>query len=148
MNHPQTPTNVNLMTEYFRPWKLATLAIGIGLLIAGSYFITAPDWDVPISLIMGFMAYLSASWCMHVMVERRWKSFPLMLFLTWLTIDGVYALYWSVVDPFALEMMRAANFPASLSLFWMCGLVWYFNGTIAELIQQAQKHALTGEQSK
>lgn len=35
------------MREYLRPWKLFTLALGIGLLIAGSFYYRAPDWDNP-----------------------------------------------------------------------------------------------------
>jgi len=40
------------MHEFLRPWKLVTLAMGTGLLIAGSFIEGAPDWDIPISLIM------------------------------------------------------------------------------------------------
>ena len=61
-------------TELLRPWKLATLAIGIGLLVVGSFHYEAPDWDIPISIIMALMAYLTAAWSMHVMVERRWRE--------------------------------------------------------------------------
>jgi hypothetical protein len=118
--------------ELFRPWKLATLAVGIGLLVAGSFFYRAPDWDITISLIMAGLAYLSASWSMRVMVERQWRHWPLMLFWTWLTVDGCYWLYWHFKNPVALELMREANAPASLSLYWMCGLVWYFHGTTKE----------------
>lgn len=121
--------------ELRRPWKLFTLTVGIALLIAGSFVYKAPDWDIPISLIMAGFSYLTASWSMHVMVERRWRHWPLMLFLTWWTVDGCYALYWVFVDPVALEMMRSANAPASLSLYWMCGLVWYHRGTLVELQQ-------------
>jgi len=32
-----------------------------------------------------------------------------------------------------LELMRTANAPASLSLYWMCGLVWFWNGSLKEL---------------
>ena len=59
------------MSEYTRPWKLFSLAIGIALLIAGAFYYDAPDWDVPISLIMGLLAYLTAPWSMRVMLERR-----------------------------------------------------------------------------
>ena len=122
-----------MMQEFQRPWKLATLGIGIALLIVGSFVERAPDWDIPISLIMAVIAYLTAPWSMRVMVERRWKHWPLMLFFTWFGVDGCYWLYWSWKDPVALEMMREANAPASLSLYWMCGLVWYFQGTVKEL---------------
>ncbi|HCI12401.1 MAG TPA: hypothetical protein DFK12_00160 [Gallionellaceae bacterium] len=123
----------SLPKELVRPWKLLTLAVGIGLLIWGSFHYSAPDWDIPISLIMALFAYLSAGWSMHVMVERRWRYFPLMLLATWWSVDGCYALYWYFKDPVALELMRAANAPASLSLYWMCGLVWFWNGSLKEL---------------
>lgn len=123
-----------LWKEWLRPWKLATLAIGIGLLIIGSYHYKAPDWDIPISIIMAGFTYLCAGWSMRVILFRRWRDFPLMIFLTWWCIDGCYALYWIFANPAALEMMREANWPASLSLFWMCGLVWYPNSSILQTI--------------
>jgi hypothetical protein len=127
------PWQTNLR-EYIRPWKLFTLFIGIALLIAGSFYIPAPDWDIPISFIMALLAYLTASWSLHVIVERRWHYFPLMLFYTWFTVDGCYWIYWHFTNPLALELMRSANFLASLSLYWMCGLVWYYPGSLKDLI--------------
>jgi hypothetical protein len=118
------------MIELTRPWKLITLSIGIGLLIWGSFYYAAPDWDIPISLIMAFFAYLTAGWSMHVMVERNWKRFPMMMLATWWTVDGCYSLYWFFRNPLALDYMRSANAPASLSLYWMCGLLWYWNGSV------------------
>ena len=121
------------LAEWRRPWKLFALVCGINFLIVGSFYYQAPDWDIPISLIMSGFAYLSASWSMHVMVERRWRQWPLMLFFTWWTVDGCYALYWYFANPVALEMMRSANAPASLSLYWMCGLIWFYRGSLAEM---------------
>jgi len=125
------------LAEYRRPWKLCTLAIGIALLIAGSFYYEAPDWDVPISLIMAAFAYLTAPWSLRVIVERRWRQWPAMLFATWFTVDGCYWLYWRYKDPVALEMMRDANLLASLVLYWTCGLVWYYRGTLRELLTDA-----------
>ena len=121
--------------ELCRPWKLATLAVGISILIWGSFYYQAPDWDIPISLIMALFAYLTASWSMHVIVERKWRQFPLMMFFSWWTVDGCYALYWYFEDPVALDYMRSVNAPASLSLYWMCGLVWYWQGSLGELFR-------------
>ena len=118
--------------ELLRPWKLFTLIIGIGLLVIGSFYYRAPDWDIPISFIMAGLSYLSASWSMHVMVERRWKQWPLMVLMTWFTVDGCYWIYWSWKNSVALELMRSANAPASLALYWMCGLVWFYRGTLRE----------------
>lgn len=124
-----------ILAECRRPWKLATFSIGLGLLIIGSYLIPAPDWDIPISIIMASFSFFTAGWSMHVIVERQWRDWPLMIILTWWCVDGCYALYWTVFDPEALAFMREANWPASLSLYWMCGLVWYWNGTLIELLQ-------------
>lgn len=127
-----------MIGEYLRPWKLATLGIGVSLLLAGVFYHRAPDWDVPISLIMVACAYLTALLSARIIVERRWREFPLMVFLTWFSVDGCYALYWHVVDPVALEAMRAANFPASLSLYAIWGFVWYPWCSLSELAVEAR----------
>ena len=126
--------------ETARSWKLATLAIGLGLLIAGAYLTPAPDWDIGVSIVMAGFTYLFAGWSMRMIIERRCRDWPLTVFLTWWCVDGCYALYWSVVDPVALDLMREANWPASLSLFWMCGLVWYWRGSLKDLLAQAKQH--------
>ena len=110
--------------NYRHPWNIGTLLVGIGLLIAGSFYYEALDWDIPISLIMAGFSYLSAAWSLNVLVKREWRKFPLMLFFTWWTVDGCYALYWYFKNPMALELMREANWPASLALYWACGVVW------------------------
>jgi hypothetical protein len=127
------PASVPWYAEYLRPWKLGTLAIGIALLVAGSAHYNSPDWDIPISLIMAILAYLTAPWSLRVVVERRWKWWPLMLFATWFTVDGCYWIYWHFRNPVALELMREANFPASLSLYGMCGVVWFYRGSLSRL---------------
>jgi hypothetical protein len=119
--------------EWVRPWKLVTFALGVAGLIIGSFYEEAPDWDVPISLIMATLAYLSAPWSLRVLVERRLNLWPAMLFATWFTVDGSYWIYWHFKNPVALEMMRAANFPASLSLYGMCGVLWLYRGSLSEL---------------
>lgn len=132
-----------LLREYKRPWKLFTLFVGLVLLILGSFYYQAPDWDIPISFIMALLTYLTASWSMHVVVERQWKKFPLMLFYTWFSIDGCYWLYWHFKNPQALELMRYANFFASLSLYGMCGLIWYYQGSLKQFIAEAKKFMLS-----
>mgnify|MGYP001765842098 CR=1 FL=1 len=124
-----------LMQEYLRPWKLTSFAVGLALLIAGSFYYQAPDWDIPISLIMGLLAYLTAPWSMRVLVERRWKHWPAMLAATWFTVDGSYAIYWHFQDPAALALMREANFAASLCLYGMCGVLWLYRGSLKNLWQ-------------
>lgn len=72
-------------------------------------------------------------------VERRWNQWPLMLLMTWFTVDGCYWLYWSWKNPLALDLMRSANAPASLALYWMCGLVWFYRGTLKEIVADARR---------
>jgi hypothetical protein len=128
---------VSTFAEYARPWKLVTLAIGIALLVLGSLHYQAIDWDIPISLIMAILAYVAAPWSLRVIVERRWRLWPAMLFATWFTVDGSYWLYWHFKNPVALEMMREANFFASLSLYGMCGVLWLYRGSLLDLAAHA-----------
>lgn len=128
-----------ILNECKRPWKLVTFAIGLSLLIVGSFVFNAPDWDIPISIIMAVFTYLTAGWSMHVIVSRHWRFWPLMLLMTWWCVDGCYALYWGWKDPEVLDWMRSANAPASLSLYWMCGLVWLWNGSLVELYDKLVK---------
>lgn len=137
-----------LLKEYKRPWKLFSLAIGLTLLIVGSFFYKAPDWDIPISFIMAIFAYLTASWSLRVIVERRIKHVPLMLFYTWFTVDGCYSIYWYFQNPEALALMRDANAPASLTLYGMCGLVWYYQGSLKQLLNDIKNFSLTNDSSK
>ena len=99
------------LTKYRRPWRLATLAVGVAWLMLGSVHCRAPDWDIPITFIMAILACLSAPWSLRVILERRW---PAMLLATWFTVDGCYAVLRFFKNPAALEMMR--NLPAWLSL--------------------------------
>lgn len=122
----------NLIVEYRRPWKISTFIMGVALLITGSFYIQAPDWDIPISITMALFTYLTASWSMRVIIERQLKKIPLMLFFTWFTVDGCYSIYWYFRDPIALENMRDVNFLASLVLYCSCGLLWYYRGSLIE----------------
>jgi hypothetical protein len=120
--------------EYLRPWKLFSLAVGFGLLIVGAFYYRAPDWDVPIRLIMASLTYLSAPWALRVLLTRQWRLWPAALFVTWFSVDGCYWIYWSYKDPVALAEMRSANFPASLSLYFICGVIWLYRGSLREFL--------------
>ena len=121
------------LAEYARPWKVVTLLVGIALLILGSFHYRAPDWDIPISLIMAILAYLAAPWSLRVVVERKWRFWPAMLLATWFTVDGSYWLYWHFKNPVVLEFMRDANFLASLVLYGICGVLWLYRGSLRQL---------------
>lgn len=121
------------LAEYLRPWKLFSLACGIALLVVGEYWYSAPDWNIPICLIMAGFTYFTAPCSLRVLMELRWHQLPVALFWTWVSVDGCYALYWYFKDPVALELMRSANARASLVLYAICALIWLFRGTLNEL---------------
>lgn len=111
----------------------------LALLFAGALYDQAIDWDIPISLVMAGLAYLTAPWSVRVLWHRRWRQWPLMLFTVWFSVDGSYWIYWHFKNPNALEMMRSANFPASLSLYALCGVLWLYRGSLRELLADLRK---------
>lgn len=129
-----------MLREYIRPWKLFTLVTGIVLLVFGSFYFDAPDWDIPISLIMALLAYLAAPWSLWVIFEQKWKLWPAMLFATWFTVDGSYAIYWHFKNPATLEMMRGTNIFATLALYVLSGLLWYFRGSLMQLLTELKNY--------
>jgi hypothetical protein len=119
--------------EYLRPWKLTALIFGIVVLIVGSFVAPAPDWDVPITIIMAALAYVLAPPTMHVLLARQWRLIPVAALATWLAVDGVYALYWYLRDPEVLGLMRSANAQASLPLYGLSGMLCVYRGSLREL---------------
>jgi hypothetical protein len=119
--------------ELLRPWKLATLAAGLGLLVWGSFAMPAPDWGIADSIVLAIFAYLTAPWVIRVWFERRWRWMPAALVLTWLGSAGVYQAYWLWRDPAALEMMQDAAIPANLALNLAVGLLWAPRGSLREI---------------
>jgi len=123
--------------EYVRPWKVVSLAAGIELLVLGSIYTPAPDWDISISFIMALCTYFTAPCSLRAVLERRWLQLPFALVSTWVSVDGCYALYWHFKDPAALHLMRTANAPASLALYGICGIIWLHRGSLVSLAHQA-----------
>lgn len=128
-----------LIIEYVRPWKLITFGIGVLLTIVGACYDLAPDWDIPVSIIMDTFAYLAAPWSLRVILERKWRLFPIMLFVTWFTVDGCYAIYWHFRNPDVLEAMREANFGVSLALYGICGVIWLYQGSLKQMYFEVHK---------
>ena len=118
---------------------------GIALLVLGSIHMPAPDWDIPISFIMAGLTYLTAPCSLRVQLERRWRQLPLAAASTWFSVDGCYAIYWHFVGPAALAFMRAANAPASLSLYGMCAVIWLYRGSLAQLADQVRARLAFGQ---
>ena len=126
------------MREYLRPWKLFSLGVGVALLIFGSFYYPTIDWDIPISLIMAFLTYLTAPWALRVFLNRQWLYWPAALFATWFAVDGCYWIYWSWKNPEAL-VMRSASFGASLALYGICGALWLYRGTLRDFLAELRR---------
>lgn len=115
--------------ELLRPWKLTVLAIGIALLYVGMWLTPADDWTHRTIWAMALPAYATSGWSMRVLVERRWRDWPLALFFGWVSVDGAWLL---AIEPHAMHM-RDVNIPASAALFAMLGLVLMFNGPLRDV---------------
>lgn len=134
-------------SEYLRPWKLTCLVAGIAILIIGSFVAPAPDWDIPVTVIMAICTYLTAPPTMRVLFERKWRLLPVAAFATWLSVDGFYALYWYFQDPEVLNVMRSANAPVSLALYGLCGIFCLYRGSLSELAAEV-RIALQGKRAE
>lgn len=116
--------------EYLRPWKLATFAIGLGLLIAGAEFYHYSDWDIGVSVVMAVLTYLTAPWSIRMLWERQWPWLPLAVFYGWLSVDGSYVAWHTLAGN---VMLREAQWPTSLCLWLICGFLWLPRMRLAEL---------------
>ncbi len=121
--------------DYLRPWKLLSLACGVALLVVGSFIEQAIDWDVPICFLMAISTYIFAPITSRTLFWRRWKYLPIALFGLWLSVDGIYWLYWQLKDPTVIHFMRDANFWPSLCLYLICAFIWMHNGRLKDLLQ-------------
>ena len=131
-NHfPEMSSLMKFGESLLQPWKLVTLGIGLGLLVAGSFHYDFADWDVGISLLMGVMAYVFAPWSVRALVRKEWRKLPLILFLYWLTVDGVYVGYNELLGRW---YVREANFYATSCLYWLCGFVWLHRGPFRDVL--------------
>lgn len=137
--HPWRPDRADA-NEWRRPWKLLSLAIGMGWLLYGALNYSFGDWDIGISLLMGGLSYLLAPWSLRSLVlcwRERPRDWPLRsgmaLFYGWLTVDGVYMLYHTALGH---PTLRAENARTSAALFALCGALWFYRGSLRELVAE------------
>ena len=138
-SHESTVNYLYPLSEYLRPWKLSTFAFGVALMIAGATYTPQPDWDIPISIIMPLITYVTAPCGVSVLVNRRWAYLPVALFFAWFSVDGSYAMYWHFRDPVVLDHMRSANAPISALLYGLCGVFWLYRGSLRELAADVRR---------
>lgn len=101
------------------------------------------DWDVGISLIMGGLTYLCAPWSVTTIynsIRLRPHLWPLRIVAAivpaMFTVDWVYWLYHSAVGN---KMLRWENFKVSMALYFICGLLWLYRGSVREFVADIGK---------
>jgi hypothetical protein len=122
------------LQEFLRPWKLFSLAIGLAWLLYGALNYNISDWDVGISLIMALLSYITAPWTCRVLLGLAQGRFSIVnicgaLSFYWFTVDGVYVIYHTLMGN---ETYRWENFLASSCLYALCGMIWLYNGSLAD----------------
>lgn len=103
-------------------WKNITFSIGLSSLIYGAISLDFPDWDTPLSFLMALSTYLTADRLILAIKQKELPKVALFSLGAWWSIDGVYWLYWSLVD--SSVMIREGQWLASLCLYLLCGFLW------------------------
>lgn len=103
-------------------WKNSTFLVGLFGLILGALYLDYPDWDIRVSILMALSTYLTADKFILAIKQKSYSKVALLTLGAWWSIDGVYWLYWSLVD--TTVMIREGQWSASLCLYLLCGLVW------------------------
>jgi hypothetical protein len=117
--------------------KASSFAFGLALLLYGAQYLEYPDWDMGVSVAMALTTLATAEWSTMVIWTGQWRWAPLAAFWIWLSVDGVYWAYWSLVRPEA--MIREGQWIASLCLYALCGVIWYrLVPIVADRIQQTR----------
>jgi hypothetical protein len=129
--------------ELLRPWKLATFAGSIAVLLYGALNFGIGDWDVGVTLLMGTLTYVLAPWCAQLVnraVRGRprapWWHVLVSLAVAVLVVDASYLAY---SDWAGNPTDRRGNFFASLPLFYLAGVLWSWRGTVRELVADVRR---------
>lgn len=104
-------------------WKPLTFFCGLSLLIWGALYEGCRDWDISVSILMALSTYLSADRFVEACFRLNWKKVLIWSPAAWWAVDGVYWLYWTLVDTTA--MLRSEQWLTSLCLYLMCGFLWF-----------------------
>ena len=129
--------------ELRRPWKIATFVIGLSWLLYGALVYDISDWDIGISVIMGGLTYVFAPWSLYVILNairyrpRGWQLHLIAALLPAMSaVDWSYWLYHSAMGN---RMLRWENFKVSSALYFICGAIWYYRGSLRDLIAEIKR---------
>ena len=129
--------------ELRRPWKLTTFVVGMSWLLYGAVSYDISDWDIGISLIMGVLTYTCAPWSVSTIydsIRRKPSAWPLRVVAAFapamFAVDWAYWLYHTAAGN---RMLRWDNFKVSMALYFICGLLWYYRGSLTELVREVRQ---------
>ncbi len=131
------------LLELRRPWKLATLAIGMGWLFYGAEAYGISDWDIGISLIMGGLTYVFAPWSLSIILNAaRYRPHGWPLHVIAALLPAMFAVdwsYWLYHSAMGNRMLRWENFKVSSALYFICGSIWYYRGSLRDLVAAVRR---------
>ncbi len=117
----------------------------MGWLLYGALVYDISDWDVGISLIMGGLTYVCAPWSLSILINaaryrpRRWPLHLVAALVPALVaVDWSYWLYHSAMGN---RMLRWENFKVSSALYFICGSLWYYRGSLRDLIKEIMQRS-------
>jgi hypothetical protein len=112
-------------------------------LIYGALCYGISDWDVGISIVMGGLTYIFAPWSVitiYNLLRLRPPAWPLRIIAALIpamfAVDWVYWLYHSAVGN---KMLRWENFKVSMALYFICGLLWCYCGSLRDFVTELGK---------
>lgn len=130
--------------ELRRPWKLVTFSVGMLWLIYGATFYGICDWDVGISIVMGGLTYIFAPWSVTTIYHSlRFRPPARLLRVVAALIPAMFAVdwaYWLYHSAVGNKMLRWENFKVSMALYFMCGLLWCYRGSLRDFVSDLEKN--------
>lgn len=129
--------------ELRRPWKLATFFVGMLWLLYGAKCYGICDWDVGVSIIMGGLTYVCAPWSVHTIYTSLRVRPPAWLWrVVAAFIPAMFAVdwsYWLYHSSVGNKMLRWENFKVSMMLYFICGLIWCYRGSMGEFVRELKE---------
>lgn len=136
------------LRELLRPWKLASFAVSMALLLYGALNFGIGDWDVGVTVLMGTLTYVLAPWSVGVIGSALryrprgwWAHIVLALIVAVLVVDTSYVVYHTLAGN---RQDRVGNFRASLPLFFLAGMCWLYRGSLSEMWRDLRQAMRSG----
>ena len=111
--------------------------MGMSWLLYGAFFYDISDWDVGVILIMGGITYVCAPWTIKAIYNavyyrpKRWFLQIIAAIIPPLfAVDWSYWLYHTIMGN---QMLRWENFKVSMALYFICGLIWLYQGSMQNM---------------